>query len=91
MDQSAFAGFFIIKVLLHDEKKCQSYFIFSHVTVSSYLETSPRKHRRWFCCEYLGFWDFSSGSVVKNLPANAEDTGDECDPRVEQIPWRRKW
>ena len=27
--------------------------------------------------------------VVKNLPANAGDTG--FDPWVEKIPWRRKW
>ena len=26
---------------------------------------------------------FPGGSVVKNMPANAED--------VEKIPWRRKW
>ena len=30
--------------------------------------------------------------MVKNLPVNAGDTGDEClfDPRVGKIPWRRK-
>ena len=28
-------------------------------------------------------------SVVKNLPSNAEDIGD--DPWVGNIPWSRKW
>ena len=31
---------------------------------------------------------FPGGSVVKNLPANAEY---EFDPWVRKIPWRRKW
>ena len=26
------------------------------------------------------FWDFPGGTVVKNLPANAEDTGSSPDP-----------
>ena len=30
---------------------------------------------------------FSSGSVVKNPPANTADTGSI----LEKIPWRRKW
>ena len=44
---------------------------------------------------------FRSGSVVKNSPANAGDTGDKgsipgskrqgFDPWVEEIPWRRAW
>ena len=33
----------------------------------------------------------SDGSVVKNLPANAGHTGNEFDPWVKKIPWRRKW
>ena len=33
---------------------------------------------------------FPRGSVVKNLPANAEDLlQDEFSPWVKQIPWRR--
>ena len=34
---------------------------------------------------------FPGGSVVKNPPANAEDTGDEFNRRVKKMPWRRKW
>jgi len=39
---------------------------------------------------------FPGGSAVKNLPANAGDTGDayrRCgfDPWVWKIPWRKKW
>ena len=35
---------------------------------------------------------FPGGSVVKNLPANGEDTGDKgFNPQVGQIPQRRKW
>ena len=32
---------------------------------------------------------FPSGSVVKNLPANAGE--EQFDPRVGKIPWRRRW
>ena len=32
---------------------------------------------------------FPGGSVVKNLPANAGDTGSI--PGSGKIPWRRKW
>ena len=32
---------------------------------------------------------FPCGSVVKNLPANAGDTGSI--PGVGKIPWRREW
>ena len=32
---------------------------------------------------------FPGGSVVKNLSANAGDTG--LIPGLEKIPWRRKW
>ena len=39
------------------------------------LNTFPTK----LFIEKIGFeWDFSSGAVVKNLPANAGDTRDEC-------------
>ena len=32
------------------------------------------------------------GSVVKNPPANARDTGDNIfNPWVGKMPWRRKW
>ena len=31
------------------------------------------------------------GAVVKNLLANAEDSGDGLDPWVGKIPWKRKW
>ena len=35
---------------------------------------------------------FPGGSVVKNPPANAEDTGRHgFDPWVSKIPWSRKW
>ena len=34
---------------------------------------------------------FPGGSVVKNPPSNAGDTGDTFDPWVLKIPWRRKW
>ena len=33
--------------------------------------------------------DFPEGSMLKNLPANAGDTGSI--PGVGKIPWRRKW
>ena len=33
---------------------------------------------------------FPSGGVVKNLPADAGDTGDRFLPWVGKIPWRRK-
>ena len=29
--------------------------------------------------------------MIKNLPANAEDTGDVSSIPVGKIPWRRKW
>ena len=32
---------------------------------------------------------FTGGSVVKNSPACAGDTG--LTPQVRKIPWRRKW
>ena len=34
-------------------------------------------------------WGFPGGSVVKDLPASAGDTGDSFDPWVRRIPWRR--
>ena len=35
---------------------------------------------------------FPSGTVVKNLPANAGDVGDlGFNPCVRKIPWRREW
>ena len=38
------------------------------------------------------FKDFSGGTVVKNLPANAGNTGDRgFNPWVGEIPWRKKW
>ena len=33
------------------------------------------------------FGGFTGGSVVKNLPAHAEDTGSIPDPGVSLIPW----
>ena len=36
-------------------------------------------------------WGFPGGSAVKNLPANAGDTGDMVLIPEEEIPWRRKW
>ena len=33
---------------------------------------------------------FPGGTVVKNLPANAEDT-DRFNPWVGKIPWRMAW
>ena len=48
-----------------------------------------------FCeCFSLGFL---GGSVVKNLPARAEDAGEEEDtedwfnPWIRKFPWRRAW
>ena len=47
--------------------------------------------------DYLGmgiinFWGFPGGSVVKNLPANAGDTGDVGSiPGLERFPWIMKW
>ena len=39
---------------------------------------------------YTGM-DFPGGSVIKNLPANAGDTGDVGSvPRIGKIPWKRK-
>ena len=37
------------------------------------------------------FQGFLSGTVVKNLPANARDTNVAVQPWVGKIPWRRKW
>ena len=35
---------------------------------------------------------FPGGSVIKNLPANAGDTGDVGSiPGSGRFPWRRKW
>ena len=35
---------------------------------------------------------FPGGTVVKNLPANAGDTGDESSiPGSGRFPWRRAW
>ena len=36
---------------------------------------------------------FPGGTVVENLPGNAEDARDACgfDSWVGKIPWRRKW
>ena len=35
---------------------------------------------------------FPSGTVVKNLPANAGDARERrFNPWVRKIPWRRKW
>ena len=35
---------------------------------------------------------FPGGSVIKDLPANAGDTGDSGSiPGLERFPWRRKW
>ena len=35
---------------------------------------------------------FPGGTVVKNLPANAGDTGDAVSiPGLVKIPWRKKW
>ena len=35
---------------------------------------------------------FPGGSVVKNLPAKAEDTRHRgVDPWAKAVPWRRKW
>ena len=35
---------------------------------------------------------FTGGSVVKNLPGSAEDTGDAGSaPRLGRSRWRRKW
>ena len=39
----------------------------------------------------LGLWASQVERVVKNLPANAGDTGDRFTPWVGKIPWRRKW
>ena len=36
-------------------------------------------------------WGSQVTLVVKNLPANAQDTRDEFDPWGGTIPWRRKW
>ena len=38
-------------------------------------------------------WGFPGGTVVKNLPANAGDTGDtsSISEWMGKIPWRRKW
>ena len=30
------------------------------------------------------------GTMVKNLPANAGDSGDTFNPWVGKVPWRRK-
>ena len=38
------------------------------------------------------FMGFPGGTVVKNLPANAGDTGDAVSiPGLVKIPWSKKW
>ena len=38
--------------------------------------------------EYENFiWDFPGGAVVKNLPANAGDTGSIPGPGRSHMPW----
>ena len=39
--------------------------------------------------DVIKIWGFPGGSVVKNLPANAEDKG--FDLWVRKILWRKKW
>ena len=40
----------------------------------------------------LSVWGFPGGSVVKNEPANTEDSGDMGSIlRWERFPWRSKW
>ena len=34
---------------------------------------------------------FPGGSVVKNPPANAEDSRHGLNPWAGKIPWKRKW
>ena len=33
------------------------------------------------------YWDFPGGAVVKNLPANAGDTGSSPGPGRSHMPW----
>ena len=40
---------------------------------------------------FWGVKNFPGSKVVRNLPANAGDTGDEGSRRVGKIPWRKKW
>ena len=48
--------------------------------------------REYFLKEKKTKLGFPGGSVVKNLPASAEDTRDRVSiPGFGKIPWRRKW
>ena len=43
-------------------------------------------------CVYMWREGFPGGSVVKNPPANAGNSGDaDSNPWIGKIPWRRKW
>ena len=52
-------------------------FHFSAGIVHPYSATTPLEE----------VWGFSDGSVVKNLPANAGDTGLILDPGRSHTPW----
>ena len=45
----------------------------------------------FYQCHMLLVLGFPGGSVVKNLPANAEDSRCRFDPWVGKIPWSTKW
>ena len=45
-----------------------------------------------YICVYIKkIWNFLSGSVVKNTPANVGDAETQVPSQVRKIPWRRKW
>ena len=53
-----------------------------------------KKHKENFMCNFscpilkykFYFWDFPGGAVVKNLPANAGDTGSSPGPGRSHMP-----
>ena len=57
---------------------------------SLYFAVQNTKHKG---LHLIALWTSRLELVVKNLPANAGDTGDvvKFNPWVQKIPWRRKW
>ena len=55
------------------------------------LETSPVSiHQHFSSLDWIlknNFWGFPGGTVVKNLPANAGDTGSIPGPGRSHMPW----
>ena len=55
------------------------------------LKKKNRTNAFFFLVSYKALLGFPGGSVVKNLPANAGDTGDAGSNPGLGDSWRRKW